>query len=710
MKASRLGIGGFLSLALAIAGCSGLPSGSRNSPQMVMPASISPARIPAAPMAHTAILPASVMDVRPQSASLGQSYTQIPGAASYAAAAPDGSLWALSTAPAGADKFIWHYASGIWTNISGLASQIAVAPNGTLYAINSGGGTYAFSGGTWTGLGGGASAVTTAADGSFYVLSNGGAGPDRAIWHNVSGTWSQVPGSGVSIAGSFDPGSYTIPGGAISPGGLYILNSLGLIYYENTGGSFTQLPANASALATTTTGGVFALGYPANAGGNNLYYYDLNTPGWSAQTGLGVSISSSAGQLYVISSSGGIYTSPVKASAATRPLKAGDAWAYAGTSTLTQVFARTPPTPIAITTSAVTQNVSVTGGASFNGQSGIFDVKTVEVDTSPLQAITVTTDNFMNSVASGGGSNLISWGYTSSDTLGESLNVQYGTTGATSVLLDQLPEVSGANWINNTAERIHETSPGNQTAVRTYAIDGSYTDTTTFPNSSQFTPAPAPQTATIVENADGSGTYSVPFFGGANQTISFSTPSPSNIITVTFPGPSLRTATTWYPLPLHLYTETDTNNGATAIPGACNVSAMFGTTANALVLSTTRVDTILGTVETVAQTTYVVPTYGAACVQLTDTVTSYYDYTGGAPGIKISSTPVETQTVVTTLGLSTTTILSHGRIVLSDGSAAGWRIANARANFLASVERRRIERQRKLFDTFQRTLRDGGRR
>ncbi|HEY5258933.1 MAG TPA: hypothetical protein VIJ12_11215 [Candidatus Baltobacteraceae bacterium] len=254
--------------------------------------------------------------MKPQSAIQGANWTQIPGSASFAAAAPDGSLWVLSDQPSGPDKYIWHYASGAWTNISGLASRIAVAPNGTLYAINSGGGTYSYSGGTWSGLGGGATGITIAADGSVYVLSNGNAaGNDQAIWHNVGGTWSQVPGSGVSIAGTLDTGTYAQSGGTVSPNGFYIINSQGIIYYENAGGTFVQLPANASALAPTTVGGVFALGYPANAAGNSIYYYDLNNPGWSSVAGAGVSISSAAGELYVISSSGGIYSTPVTTTA-----------------------------------------------------------------------------------------------------------------------------------------------------------------------------------------------------------------------------------------------------------------------------------------------------------------------------------------------------------------------------------------------------------
>ena len=287
------------------------------------PQSVSPALIPPAPMAKTAILPASVMDVKPQSAIQGLNWTQIPGAATYAAAAPDGSLWVLSTQPSGADKYIWHYVNGSWTNISGLASRLSVAPNGTLYAINSGGGTYSYSGGTWTALGGGCSDITAASDGSIYVLSNGGSGSDKAIWHNVGGTWSQVPGSGTRIAASWDTKSYTFSSGTVAANGLYILNSIGSIYYENADISFVHLPGNASAVAPTTIGGIFVLGYPTNANGNSIYFYDLDTPGWSTQSGAGVSISSSsAGELYVIGASGGIYSAaitPIPTSTPTPP-------------------------------------------------------------------------------------------------------------------------------------------------------------------------------------------------------------------------------------------------------------------------------------------------------------------------------------------------------------------------------------------------------
>ena len=276
------------------------------------PQSASPGTVAPAPMARTAILPASVMLAatvhEPKGEIQGLGYTQLPGAASAAAAAPDGSLWVLSTQPNGSDKYIWHYSGGSWSNISGLASALSVAPNGTLYAINSGGGAYAYSGGTWSAFGGGCRALTAASDNSLYVISNGG-GSDGAIWHYAAGTWTQQPGSGNRLAASWDPNGYANPGGPITPLGLCVTNSLGSIYYLGNFG-YVQLAGAASALAPIT-GGLFVLGYPTNANGNALYYYDLANPGFSAQAGSGVSISSDGKTLYIIGASGAIYSSAI---------------------------------------------------------------------------------------------------------------------------------------------------------------------------------------------------------------------------------------------------------------------------------------------------------------------------------------------------------------------------------------------------------------
>lgn len=320
----------FLPVLALLAGCGGRAAHPPVAPQAQLPTpkSVSPAVVKPAPMAKTAILPASAMTAltphgarRPQMALRGPQWTEMSGAAAQVAVSPaDGSLWVLSTQPAGPDKNIWHYAGGAWTNISGLASQIAVAPDGTLYAINDGGGTYQYSqfSSSWSALGGGARFITTDSSGNVVVLSNAGGGPDYGIWKNVYGSWSQAPGSGVALAGSLDKGTYNAPLGTISPGGVYVLNSAGSIYYLNADNTYAALSGRASAIAPTVTGDLFALGFPVNAGGGPIYHFDLQTSGWTQYGGSGTSLSvsdspwTSGSNLYVVSgSAGAIWYSPI---------------------------------------------------------------------------------------------------------------------------------------------------------------------------------------------------------------------------------------------------------------------------------------------------------------------------------------------------------------------------------------------------------------
>ena len=314
--------------AAALAGLVGACSGHGVNPAtqsgtMTIPAtpqSVSPAKIPVAPMAKTAIQPASAMNVvKPMDAIGPANWQPIPGSGTFIAAAPDGSIWVLSGQPAGPDKFIWHYVNGVWTNISGQASRLAVGPDGTLYAINSGGGAYSYnaSTSTWTGLGGGCSDIAVAKDGSVYVLSNAAsAGSDQAIWHYLNGTWTQVAGSGVRIAGNWDTQTYTINngGGTIAAGGIYILNAAGSIYYENTSGAFALLPGQASAIAPTSNAGVLMLGYPASGSGGTIFYFDLDAQTYSQPGSSAVGISTNTSNIYAVGSAGGLYYSVVSTS------------------------------------------------------------------------------------------------------------------------------------------------------------------------------------------------------------------------------------------------------------------------------------------------------------------------------------------------------------------------------------------------------------
>ncbi len=315
---------GVLFAALA-AGCShgghsGLvPGGS--SPALVTPQSVSPALVSPAPMARTEILPASAMTspVHPDITVPPLSWSQVPGTASTVAASPDGSLWVTSDQPSSSpDKYIWHYANGSWTNISGLAAHLSVAADGSLWAINSGGGIWHYVGGVWSSPGGGATnSITADSSSGIYVLSNGGSAADKAIWHySSSAGWVQQNGSGTTLAANWDTNSFT-PGaggsGTINPGGFYILSSSGAIWYENSNLSFAQLPGGASAITPTTNGDVFVLGYPSAPGGNQVFYYDLNNPGWSSQTGAGLLSLSAGSNLYLVSASGTIYSAALPA-------------------------------------------------------------------------------------------------------------------------------------------------------------------------------------------------------------------------------------------------------------------------------------------------------------------------------------------------------------------------------------------------------------
>jgi Tectonin domain/Subtilase family len=275
------------------------------------PVSVSPGRIPAAPMVRTPAQPAVPGRVTMSDISM-LGWTQIPGSAREVAAATDGSLWVLSTQGTGTDYYIYRYLNGAWTNIPGAALRIAAAPDGTVWVVNSAGSIYHYDGHGWNPIAGGASDVSVGLDGSVYVISNQGGGPyGRGIWHYYAGSWSQLPGAAVRIAASWDAGSYP---GSITPGGVYVVNALQTIYYYDWATGFHQLPGSAYQVAPTRSGGLFALGTAPPVGyGYPIYYRDLDASAWTQQAGSATSIATDGSRLYVANALGGIYFSPVSA-------------------------------------------------------------------------------------------------------------------------------------------------------------------------------------------------------------------------------------------------------------------------------------------------------------------------------------------------------------------------------------------------------------
>jgi hypothetical protein len=420
---------------------------------------------------------------------------------------------------------------------------------------------------------------------------------------------------------------------------------------------------------------------------------------------------------------GGSGTVPTPVSSAlgvtSRPLASGQSFSYAGTTTDTFVFSGATPEPQSTTVATVAQAVTVTGPTSYGSSSNAYDVHTVETDTSPLQAIGTTTDTFDSLVANGATTDLETSGFTSTATSGETLAVVLPATGAG--LLDELPERAGASWTNGAAEAVNETSPGGVGSTRNVNADGSYTDTTTFPTGSIYaSPVPGAVLVTsgvITQHPDGSGSYvfnGTETAGGAPQDVGeldFATPAPASsghpaTIAITVPQPAgspaiVTTIPVWYPQPLTLYAESDSNRGAVAIPSACGVSATIGTSANAVVTTIVSYDTIVGTQENFTQTQYVVPAYGLACVSLNEKLAYFYDYSGQTdlsnlvPNANVTATatyPIETETIATTLGLAQTNV----------APASFARVMGARSNFIARVERAKLRRRTALAQLFHR--------
>jgi hypothetical protein len=394
----------------------------------------------------------------------------------------------------------------------------------------------------------------------------------------------------------------------------------------------------------------------------------------------------------------------------TRPLVAGATFAYAGSSLESFLYTGATPNPSGTIAYTIHQNVTDEGMAPFDGATP-YDLHGVETDAGTNQSVVVTTDTYYAALPYGATqTGFYTYGYTSSDTLGQKIAVTYAGVpsagGISNGLVDILPETQSQTWINSGAQSLGESESDGFGADRTTNANGTYAETDTYPQASQFTPPPAPQTATLSQNADGSGTYSFPLFGATpNVTFSYAAPSGGSIA-ITTPAQTYSVAN-WYALPL--YAEHDAQLGELAIPAACAVPSNLGAVANGIEQTYAKVDTVLGTVEHYDEVTYVAGGY-AVCVTMSDVTDVFYDYSGqsnGAPyGITFSGgqTPLEIITLASTIGLTSTNV--SGAVAHRSGFAASEeRFAFARANFRNAAERNRLERRHQAFLALRARLR-----
>jgi len=374
-----------------------------------------------------------------------------------------------------------------------------------------------------------------------------------------------------------------------------------------------------------------------------------------------------------------------------RPLASGDTFAYAGSLLQTFVYYGSSPNPNATFAATISQTVTDVGTKPFDGAHP-YDLNVNEVDLSETERQTVTTDAYVAMAPYSSTQNgYYTYGYTSTDSSGQSITDLFADVTNGNGLLDILPESAGAVWSNDAAQTIAESEADGFTSKRIVAAGGTYAETDTYPQRSQSS-SPPPLIATIAENADGSGTYDTPIFGSRKQTFTYSAPA-SGTITIRLPG-AIDTVKQWYTLPL--YVEHDRDEGAVAIPAACRVPAKYGSTGNGIDEQFTRVDTVFGTIESFDQLSYVVGGY-AVCTTLSDTTQIFYDYSGQgdeAPnGLSFSggTSPLELATFTSTTGLGATNVsgAARGRSPLAGSDARGLSLRTA---FLAIVERRRFAR------------------
>jgi hypothetical protein len=355
---------------------------------------------------------------------------------------------------------------------------------------------------------------------------------------------------------------------------------------------------------------------------------------------------------------------------ATYPYTAGSTFVYGGT--LAQSFQSFPevvapgspsPEPIATTLVDVSQTVTVKSNQTFDGTPNLTDLHLAETDAqaSGLESTTSTTDTYEAVPGAGATAQLLDYGSNYADESGDTVS----TLLTQPTVVDELPELAGAQWTNGPAATIDEALAGNATGsaitvVRTVNPDGTYSEKTTYPPN--YSGIGVTGVGAIQENADGSGTFVIAS-NGSTLTLTYSPPEPqpsgSPLITVNeYNGTDTTAAPTqtfqipsWYGPAPALYAESDRDLGVVSVPHACGLGSPLPASATEISQSISRTDTILGYLETETTNAYVAPGYGVVCTTFSDKQTAIYDFNGDEPFVFTGAPPLEITTSSETLAL-----------------------------------------------------------
>ena len=353
---------------------------------------------------------------------------------------------------------------------------------------------------------------------------------------------------------------------------------------------------------------------------------------------------------------------------APNPTASGNTFTYAGTISQTFTLYGTPapsPSPSAtpeptstpwISTSSqnVTQNVSISNGQTFGGQSGLTDLTANESDASAQKTTTVTSQTYLSyaqNSSRANGVDVTEIGTSSTDSNGASLQSVIGSGNG---ILEKLPSVAGAQWTNGATRTDTEKDADGQNTVATYTADGSYQEQITYPEGGS---------ASVQSNSDGSGVYQLPVTGvtTAPSSITVNAPAGGQIQLAyeiyargSFPQAGAFVLPVWYPqTPPVLASDTYVDEGTTTLPSSCNTGSTYQSVSVEKTIETkNRLDTVFGEYETDQITQYASPSYGLLCTVVNDDLKTYYDYSGqGGAFFNISATPVRDTSVTETLAL-----------------------------------------------------------
>ena len=343
-----------------------------------------------------------------------------------------------------------------------------------------------------------------------------------------------------------------------------------------------------------------------------------------------------------------------------RPGNVGDTFTFKGTLSSTTQLVNSNPTQPQTDTANVTVTSTVTSAQVI--ATPVPAITTIahsaESDVYPVRTISTSTDTgygYATGTAPGfpaafGPGAVVMTGSQATDSNGSTYLTSYDVPNGNG-LIDVLPETQGPFGPNTAALHYTETDPAHFGRDRSVSPSGAYVEKGT----DAFGDV---QTATV--NADLSAqldarqysgyrfTMSAPS-GGSNSRIIFRLYNASGTQLAAYNLPSWIPATLTQPS-----VETDVDNGSTTFPAACNVPAKYGTSGNQIVQTINRADTAFGNLETLTTTTYTAPRVGPVCIQMTDAVKTFYDFTlqnGYIVLVSGGTVPVQLTSISETLAL-----------------------------------------------------------